>query len=213
MYRINLPKPRRYLLGAVASLMLAVLTAPSHADQLEEHDNLVQKYITEQHASPLVADCAAHAVFVVSTADYYDHVDFADGALDDQHATVQPWNDPFDNGKQRIKVDTIVTIDGIGIRKSGQGTPDALKFRCGFLDQHLLAFSYNDPLAKAAHATTHGKRHGKGGRNTHGHTGHTTHGSTKAASRTHGKPTAHGSSGSKSTPSKKTPPPKTSNGA
>ncbi len=210
MFRIILPKPRRYLLGAVASLTLAVLAAPSHADPLEQQqDNLVQKYISEQHANPLVAECAAHAVFVASTANYYDHVNFADGALDDQHAAVQPWNEPFDNGKQRIKVDTIVTVDGEGFRKTGQSTPDVLKFKCGFLDQKLLAFSYNDPLAVA----TSSSAHGKSSRNTRGRNTHVTTHATKAANSTHGKTAAHGSSNAKSTlkktPLKKTPPKKT----
>jgi len=216
MSRINLQKPRRYVLGAVSSILFAVLATTSHADQLEEHDSLVQKYISEQHANPLVADCAAHAVFVVSTSNYYDHVDFADTALDDQHATVQPWNDAFDNGKQRIKVDTIVTVNGQGMRKGGTGTPDALTFKCGFLEDKLLAFSYNDPVAASSGTGAHGKRHGKGTRSTHGHSAHGAAHTAKPASGTHGKPAPHGSAGNtsnaKAVPPKKTPPVKSNSG-
>jgi hypothetical protein len=160
---------RRQLLAALLSpIFLLWSTAPALADQLEQHDSLVEKYITEQHADPLVADCAAHAVFVVSTSSFYDHADFADNALDDQHATVQPWNDAFDNSKQRIKVDTIITIDGLGFRKTGHDEQDPLKFKCGFFENKLLAFSYNDPLPPAVAAGSHGKRHGKGGKNSRG---------------------------------------------
>jgi len=193
MSRINLSFRRQCLIGALSHIFLALFAVPAHADQLEQHDSLVEKYITEQHASPLVADCAAHAVFVVSTSNFYDHADFADNALDDQHATVQPWNDAFDNGKQRIKVDTIVTIDGQGFHKSGQGEPDALKFKCGFFDNKLLAFSYNDPVPPAV-AGGHSRRHGKGTRSTHGsHAAHTTHGSKTASSTHSSKSPAHSS--------------------
>jgi hypothetical protein len=204
---MNLSKPRRLFIGAFSSLILVIAPAYSHADQLEEHDSLVQKYIADQHANPLVADCAAHAVFVVSTSNYYDHADFADNALDDQHATVQPWNDAFDNGKQRIKVDTIVTVTGQGIRKSAQGTPDALTFKCGFLDNKLLAFSYNDPQANTA-GTAHGKRRGKSTRGTRGHgTTHATHGA-KPASAAKGKPAHPAASTAKSSSTAKKTPPK-----
>jgi hypothetical protein len=202
---MNLSKPRRFFIGALSSLILVIAPAASHADQLEEHDSLVQKYVTDQHASPLVAECAAHAVFVVSTSNYYDHADFSDGSLDGQHATVQPWNEPFDNGKQRIKVDTVVTVTGQGVRKAGQGSPDALTFKCGFLEDKLLAFSYNDPQA-AASGTSHGKRHGKSSRGAHGRNSRSTHGG-KAASAAHGKP-AHPATtaNAKSAAQKKTPP-------
>jgi len=181
-------------------MLLFMPAASAQADQLEQHDSLVEKYITEQHASPLVADCAAHAVFVVSTSSFYDHADFADDALDDQHATVQPWNDAFDNGKQRIKVDTIVTVDGLGFRKSGHGEQDPLKFKCGFFDNKLLAFSYNDPVPPAVAAST-SKHHGKGGRNSHG--GKNVHG-TKNAKTTSHKSTAHAAGTVKSATSKAT---------
>jgi len=187
MPRIYMSFRWRLVVGTLSQILLFMPAASAHADQLEQHDSLVEKYITEQHANPLVADCAAHAVFVVSTSSFYDHADFADNALDDQHATVQPWNDSFDNGKQRIKVDTIVTIDGLGFHKTGHGDQDPLKFKCGFFDNKLLAFSYNDPVPPAVAAST-SKHHGKGGRNTRG--GKSAHG-TKNAKATSHKGTAH----------------------
>lgn len=207
MFRINLSFRRRCLAGILFQIGLALAMSPSYADQLEQHDSLVEKYIAEQHANPLVADCAAHAVFVVSTSNYYDHTDFADNALDDEHATVQPWNDAFDNGKQRIKVDTIVTLDGQGFRKAGQGEPDALKFKCGFLDNKLLAFSYNDPVPPAVAGGHASKRHGKGGKNTH--PAHGSHGTKniKAASPAHKSKSAphSGVAAAKTAPAKKAP--------
>jgi len=204
---------RRLVFGTLSQILLILLAAPAHADQLGEHDSLVEKYITEQHASPLVADCAAHAVFVVSTSSFYDHADFADDALDDQHATVQPWNDAFDNSKQRIKVDTIVTVDGLGFRKTGHGEQDPLKFKCGFFDNKLLAFSYNDPVPAAVATSPHSKRHGKGSKNTHG--GKNAHGtkSTKSSTAHTNKSTTHtapatGKPAQKAVAAKATPPKK-----
>ena len=66
-------------------------------------------------ADPLAADCAAHGSFIASTSSAFDRVDFAPNAFDSGNATITPWNDSFDQGKQRVKVDNIVTVDGLGI--------------------------------------------------------------------------------------------------
>jgi hypothetical protein len=98
------------------------------------------------HADPLVADCAAHGNFVASTSTAFDHVEFPPSSFDSAHASVTPWNDSFDEGKQRVKVDNIVTVEGLGIRQSGGGDPADLKFRCGYVGAQMLAFSWNDPV-------------------------------------------------------------------
>jgi hypothetical protein len=152
--------------GALPALLIALLSAPAYADQIEQHDSLVQKYVTEQHANPLVADCAAHASFVVSTSSYYDRAEFPENTLDNEHAQTQPWNEAFDNGKQRIKVDTMVTITGQGYRKDPHAAPDPLTFKCGYVDNKMLAFSYNDPVPSAV-SHSGKKGHGKTGKNTH----------------------------------------------
>ena len=160
----------RYRVGTLLISLTVLPALTAHADQLEQHDNLVQKYVNEQHASPLVADCAAHASFVVSTSSYFDHAEFPPNTLDDEHAKTQPWNDAFDTGKQRIKVDTIVTVTGEGFRKDPQAAPESLTFKCGYVDNKMLAFSYNDPVAPAViHASA--KHHGKPVRGAHGSKG------------------------------------------
>jgi hypothetical protein len=160
----------RYRVGTLFISLMVLPAFAAHADQLEQHDNLVQKFVNEQHASPLVADCAAHASFVVSTSSYFDHAEFPANTLDDEHAKTQPWNDAFDNGKQRIKVDTIVTVTGEGVRKDPQAAPESLTFKCGYVDNKMLAFSYNDPVPPAvSHASA--KHHGKPVRGAHGSKG------------------------------------------
>ncbi|CAM2160789.1 BspC domain-containing protein [Paraburkholderia tropica] len=132
------------LVACAASLML-VCTLPAEADQLEQQNDLVNTYVTQMHADPLVARCAAHGNFIAGTSSVLDHVEFPPSSFDSAHATVTPWNDSFDEGKQRVKVDTIVTVDGIGIPQDSSHAPYDLKFRCGYVGQQILAFSWNDP--------------------------------------------------------------------
>ena len=170
MHRYTLMSRLRYRVGTLLISLTVLPALTAHADQLEQHDNLVQKYVNEQHASPLVADCAAHASFVVSTSSYFDHAEFPPNTLDDEHAKTQPWNDAFDTGKQRIKVDTIVTVTGEGFRKDPQAAPESLTFKCGYVDNKMLAFSYNDPVAPAVSYAS-AKHHGKPVRGAHGSKG------------------------------------------
>ena len=124
-------------------------TATAFADQLEQHNELVDKFVTEMHANPLVADCAAHGDFVASTSTAFDHVEFPPSSFDTAHSSVTPWNDSFDEGKQRVKVDNIVTVEGVGVRQDGSSDPADLKFRCGYVGNQMLAFSWNDPVPPA----------------------------------------------------------------
>jgi hypothetical protein len=137
----------RVVAGATSIVLATALPAP--AAQLEQHNDLVNTYITTMHADPLVADCAAHGNFVASTSSVIDHVEFSPQSFDSTHATVTPWNDSFDEGKQRVKVDTVVSVDGVGIPQDSNGSPIDLKFRCGYVGNQMLAFSWNDPVAPA----------------------------------------------------------------
>jgi hypothetical protein len=166
MDRTNVPRRLLRVVGrlaaCVASLSL-ICTAPAFADQLEQHNDLVNKFINEMHADPLVADCAAHGNFVASTSTAFDHVEFPPSSFDSAHSSVTPWNDSFDEGKQRVKVDSIVTVEGIGVRQSGSDDPADLKFRCGYVGPQMLAFSWNDPVPpNRAHSGSSGKNKGKG---------------------------------------------------
>ncbi|WP_118182024.1 BspC domain-containing protein [Paraburkholderia phosphatilytica] len=198
MDRTTVPRRLLRLVGRVMVVVSGVslaLSVPAFADQLEQHNELVNKFITDMHADPLVADCAAHADFVVSTSTAFDHVDFPPSSFDSSHATVTPWNDSFDEGKQRVKVDNIVTIEGLGIRTNNVGDPMDLKFRCGYLGNQMLAFSWNDPVPMAKpRSELGGSRHSAKGH-------HVAKKSTGKAAK--GKATGSKSSASKSTKSKK----------
>ena len=167
MDRTNVPRRLLRLVGRLATFAASlslICTAPAYADQLEQHNDLVNKFVNDMHADPLVADCAAHGDFVASTSTAFDHVEFPPSSFDSAHAAVTPWNDSFDEGKQRVKVDNIVTVEGLGIRQSGGGDPADLKFRCGYVGAQMLAFSWNDPVppARAHSAGSTGSRASSG---------------------------------------------------
>jgi hypothetical protein len=157
MDRTNVPRRLLRVVGRLAAFAAGfslICAAPAFADQLEQHNDLVNKFVNEMHADPLVADCAAHGDFVASTSTAFDHVEFPPTSFDSAHASVTPWNDSFDEGKQRVKVDNIVTVEGVGIRQNGGGDPADLKFRCGYVGTQMLAFSWNDPVPPArAHSS------------------------------------------------------------
>ena len=164
---MHFPRPippafRSLVSRCIASVAFAALSCfgatVAHADQLEQHNDLVSKYINDQHANPLAADCAAHAVFIIGTSPIYDHVEFPDDTLTDARASIDPWNGAFGTDKQRIKVDTMVKIQGQGFRKNGGTDPDTLEFRCGYADNKLLAFDSNEPNSGGSG----GKKHGHG---------------------------------------------------
>ncbi|HTJ92268.1 MAG TPA: hypothetical protein VL424_04070 [Pararobbsia sp.] len=136
------------------------------------------KYINEQHANPLAADCAAHAVFIIGTSPIYDHVEFPDDTLTDARASIEPWSGAFGADKQRIKVDTMVKIEGQGFRKNGSNDPDALEFRCGYADNKLLAFDSNEPNTGGSGGKKHG--HGSGGKGKHGASKSSSHSTSRS---------------------------------
>ncbi|MEX3688234.1 hypothetical protein AB3X91_34925 [Paraburkholderia sp. BR14263] len=192
------------LAACAASLMLIAAPA-AQADQLDQHNDLVKQFVTQMHADPLVADCAAHGDFVASTSTALDHVEFPPSSFDSAHASVTPWNDSFDEGKQRVKVETIVTVDGIGIPKESGNTPYDLKFRCGYVGQQMLAFSWNDPVppahARSERGTASSGAHGKGKHSTRKATGNGSK-KTPANKSSHKMSTSSTKSSSKSTTTK-----------
>jgi hypothetical protein len=150
--------PRRLLrlVGRMAVCLSLVNSVSSHADSLDERNELIHHFVTDLKANPLAADCAAHGSFVASTSTAFDHVEFPAESFDPEHFTIEPWNDSFDDKKQRIKVDNVVTVEGRGIPKTGEGDPKTLKFRCGYIGSQMLAFGWNDPvppLRAQSHAT------------------------------------------------------------
>ncbi|HEV3104238.1 MAG TPA: hypothetical protein VGZ01_00905 [Trinickia sp.] len=160
----NSSRPRQIVrwLAASAAALQFLAAAPASADLIDQRNEMIAKFVNEMHADPLVADCAAHGSFVAGTSNVIDHVDFVPEAFDSAHATISPWNDSFDQGKQRVKVDNIVTVEGQGIAKDTAHAPFPLKFRCGYVGSQMLAFSWNDPEPAAKPRSERSTKKGKG---------------------------------------------------
>ncbi|WP_116134988.1 BspC domain-containing protein [Trinickia diaoshuihuensis] len=173
----------RQLAGQLAtSAVLAlpmIAIAPARADSIDQRNELIAHFVNDMHADPLVADCAAHGSFVASTSTVIDHVDFPPEAFDSAHAEIKPWNQPFDQGKQRITVDNIVTVEGHGIARETSHESYPLTFRCGYVGTQMLAFTWNDPVPPLK-AHNEGTSRKKGKRRHGGHaTGHTSSNAVK----------------------------------
>jgi hypothetical protein len=153
----------RLAISAAAWLLPLLATAPARADLIDQRNEMIAHFINDNHADPLVADCAAHGNFVASTSTVVDHVDFPAGAFDSAHAEIKPWNQPFDEGKQRVTVENVVTVEGQGIPRESSHAPYPLTFRCGYVGTQMLAFSWNDPVpALKPHNERSTKKKGKG---------------------------------------------------
>jgi len=164
--------PRRLLrlvgrlvaIASMATLASAACSTTAFADTLDERNELVNHFVTDFNANPLVADCAAHGSFVASTSTAFDHVEFPASSFDSAHGSIVPWNDAFDEHKQRIKVDNVVTVEGLGVTKDGDSTPSTLQFRCGYVGSQMLAFGWNDPVPAARPRAEPRSSHGVKGR-------------------------------------------------
>ena len=175
---------RLVVIASMATLASAACSATAFADTLDERNELVNHFVTDFNANPLMADCAAHGSFVASTSTAFDHVEFPASSFDSAHGSIAPWNDAFDDHKQRIKVDNVVTVEGLGVTKDGDSSPSTLKFRCGYVGSQMLAFGWNDPVPSARPRAEPRSSHGAKGR----------HGALKGKGKTSSK-----SAGSKTT--------------
>lgn len=180
-----------------------VFTAPAQAFTLEQHRALVEQYVNTRHADPLVADCAAHASFVVATLPGYESVEYAEHALDAEHAKVLPWSGPFDDRKQRVDVTQMVELDGIGKRTTGQ--TDNIHIRCGYADGRMMGFNYTSPLPQVEQPVKQVKQVKRAKRSSaHGKVSHASARSAKrgtTAKSSHGK-ASHGKAPVKASSSK-----------
>ena len=176
-----------------------VFTTPAQAFTLEQHRALVEQYVNTRHADPLVADCAAHASFVVATLPGYESVEYAEHALDAEHAKVLPWSGPFDDRKQRVDVTQMVELDGIGKRTTGQ--TDNIHIRCGYADGRMMGFNYTSPLSQVEQPVKRAKRGSSHGKVKHAAAKSSRHGASSKASR--GKSSAKSSSTKKPVTKKK----------
>ncbi|ATJ86837.1 BspC domain-containing protein [Ralstonia solanacearum] len=133
----------------------------------QTRDRLIQS----EHARPDVADCAAHASWIVPRSTNFDQFRLPTGALSEGQAKVEPWDSRFSQSKQgAIKVSSVVSFNA-AVHK--RGTPsdqwEPVRVRCGYDEGMMLAYELLDangqPFASPASASTSSARvHCKRGR-------------------------------------------------
>ncbi|WP_296223093.1 BspC domain-containing protein [Ralstonia sp. UBA689] len=155
------------------------------------------RLIKSENARPDVADCAAHASWIIPRSTNFDQFRLPTGALSEGQAKVEPWDSRFSSSKQgAVKVSSVVSFTA-AVHKRGTGSDqwEPVKVRCGYDEGMMLAYELLDatgqPFASPAAAPSTTAR-------THCRRGHRC--TTTAA---HGKTTAKGKAAAKSAKSAK----------
>ncbi|ALF88641.1 MULTISPECIES: BspC domain-containing protein [Ralstonia solanacearum species complex] len=133
----------------------------------QTRDRLIQS----EHARPDVADCAAHASWIVPRSTNFDQFRLPTGALSEGQAKVEPWDSRFSQSKQgAIKVSSVVSFNA-AVHKRGTSSDqwEPVRVRCGYDEGMMLAYELLDangqPFASPASASTSSARvHCKRGR-------------------------------------------------
>lgn len=129
-----------------------------------------EQLMKSDNAAPEVADCAAHASWVVPRSPIFDALKIPTGALASGAATVEPWSGRFSRGKQAVPVTSVVTFTASAHRRQGEAQWQPVKVRCGYDDGMMLAYelldsdgdTISEPPAAPAVATGHGRSKAKG---------------------------------------------------
>ena len=157
----------------------------------QTRDRLIQS----EGARPDVADCAAHASWIIPRSTNFDQFRLPTGALSNDQAKVEPWDSRFSSSKQgAIKVSSVVSFNA-AVHKRGTGNDqwEPVRVRCGYDEGMMLAYELLDakgqPFAAPAAAPASSTAR------THCRRGHRC--TTSAAAR--GKSTAKGKASTKAT--------------
>lgn len=157
----------------------------------QTRDRLIQS----EGARPDVADCAAHASWIIPRSTNFDQFRLPTGALSNDQAKVEPWDSRFSSSKQgAIKVSSVITFNA-AVHKRGTGNDqwEPVRVRCGYDEGMMLAYELLDangqPFAAPAAAPSSSTAR------THCRRGHRC--TTSAAA--HGKTTAKGKASTKAT--------------
>ncbi|MEM5428122.1 hypothetical protein VSR71_06695 [Cupriavidus oxalaticus] len=103
-----------------------------------------EQLMKTENASSDVADCAAHASWVVPRSATYDALKIPTGALGAGQATTEPWSGRFSPGKQAVPVSTVVTFNATAHKRRGDDW-QPVRVRCGYDDGMMLAYELQDP--------------------------------------------------------------------
>ncbi|WP_455280302.1 BspC domain-containing protein [Cupriavidus necator] len=103
-----------------------------------------EQLMKTENASSDVADCAAHASWVVPRSATYDALKIPTGALAAGQATTEPWSGRFSPGKQAVPVSSVVTFAATAHKRRGNDDWQPVRVRCGYDDGMMLAYELLD---------------------------------------------------------------------
>ncbi|ODV40497.1 hypothetical protein AWV79_07150 [Cupriavidus sp. UYMMa02A] len=134
-----------------------------------------EQLMKTEGATSDVADCAAHASWVLPRSATYDALKIPTGALGSGQATVEPWSGRFSQGKQAVPVTSVVTFSAMAHKRRGEEQWQPVKVRCGYDDGMMLAYELLDSsgatiaepaaapaVATSSHATSKSRKGAKG---------------------------------------------------
>jgi hypothetical protein len=110
----------------------------------EYRTRMREQLMKTENATSDVADCAAHASWVVPRSASYDALKIPTGALAAGQATTEPWNGRFSPGKQAVPVSSVVTFAATAHKRRGSDDWQPVKVRCGYDDGMMLAYELLD---------------------------------------------------------------------
>ncbi|UIF87711.1 hypothetical protein KAF44_05965 [Cupriavidus necator] len=143
----------------------------------EYRTRMREQLMKTESATGDVADCAAHASWVVPRSASYDALKIPTGALAAGQATTEPWSGRFSPGKQAVPVSSVVTFAATAHKRRGSDDWQPVKVRCGYDDGMMLAYelldsggaTISEPAAEPAVPTatrTSSSKSRKGGKST-----------------------------------------------
>lgn len=140
----------------------------------EYRSQMREQLMKTDNAAPDVADCAAHASWVVPRSPTFDALKIPTGALAANAASVEAWNGRFSPGKQAVPVTSVVTFAASAHKRQGEAQWQPVKVRCGYSDGMMLAYelldsdgdTISEPAAAPAVATGSSRTKAKKGKAT-----------------------------------------------
>ncbi|WP_441615384.1 BspC domain-containing protein [Cupriavidus sp. RAF12] len=144
------------IVSSTAPTKTVTLPDKGRVSLAEYRTQMREQLMKSENASSNVADCAAHASWVVPRSASYDALKIPTGALSSEQATVEPWNGRFSAGKQAVPVTSVVTFSATAHKRRGEAQWQPVKVRCGYDDSMMLAYelldSNGDTISEAAAA-------------------------------------------------------------
>ncbi|WP_443112250.1 BspC domain-containing protein [Cupriavidus sp. IDO] len=166
-----------------------------------------EQLMKTENATADVADCAAHASWVVPRSSSYDALKIPTGALGPDQATVESWSGRFSQGKQSVPVSSVVTFPATAHKRRGDDQWQPVKVRCGYDDGMMLAYELLDSsgatISEAAAApAVHASSHASSGKSHKGSKASKSSGSSKSSSKSTAKASSKQTSSSAKSTSK-----------